>query len=59
VADKCPTLSGGGLCDEDEASGCVFKLERLAFNHKRTEGSASKGGKEFPIETHMIFYNQK
>jgi hypothetical protein len=69
--DKIPTLIGGGLCqnvtgagpvpDQPGADGlvpdCVFRFEKLVFNWK-SEDQANPG-KEFPMETHLLFFNQK
>ena len=67
--DKIPTLSGGGFCQngtgsEPDQTGldgfvpdCVFKFEKLVFNWK-SEDQANPG-KEFPMETHFLFFNQK
>jgi len=53
-SDKIPTFGGGGICDQD----CVFKFDRLAFNWKKSEEHLFQG-KEFPLESHLVFYNQK
>ena len=66
--DKSPTLSGGGFCQngtgsEPDQTGtdgfvpdCVFKFEKLVFNWKSEE--QANPGKEFPMETHFLFFNQ-
>jgi hypothetical protein len=52
-----PTLSGGGLCATED-NDCVFKFERFSFNWKTNEDH-SYDGKEYPLESHLIFVNQK
>ena len=55
--EKSPTFSGGGICVGDDID-CVFKFERFAFNWKINE-DLSHDGKEYPLESHFIFVNQK
>jgi hypothetical protein len=53
--DKSPTFSGGGICGEED---CVFKFDRFGFNWKKNEDQ-NFNGKDFPLESHLIFFNQK
>jgi hypothetical protein len=66
TGNETPDLSGNGSPDisgyeSPDLSGnsgdCVFKFERLVFNWKSEDPST--GGKEFPLETHLLFFNQK
>ena len=44
--------------DDDDDDDCVFRFERLVFNWKSEEENFDNG-KEFPLETHLLFVNKR
>ena len=56
--EKSPTFSGGVGVGAGDDIDCVFKFEHFAFNWKINE-DVSYDGKEYPLESHFIFVNQK
>ena len=56
--EDSPTFSGGRMCVTNDTE-CVFRFERFAFNWKISEAKLSDAGKEYPLESHLLFVNQK